>query len=687
MQPFIIYVIWHPRFEEGQAYAASVFRTFNRDFSEPFNRSVSIPVYYRSIGVSGSETEMPAAIDPSSASRIAVIVLVDDFMIIHRDEWEQYLNRLKEMDDENEHMRVFPVAISRSASSVNSKLNRNNYIRLFSKETLDERLRYLNISFAHECCRMLLGFNRASDEKETPAPRLKLFLSHSKSDGVELTKLLRYWMQEFTGLQSFFDTNDIPPGESFGEVIRDNIDQSSLLVIQTDIYGTREWCRAEVLQAKKYHRPVVVVNALEKGESRSFPYMNNVPVVRWAGQNAADFTLQIERIILTVLLETLRFRFQEELIKYQFDMLADKPKHLMILKHAPELLDLLGDAEQLSQTPAHYLYPDPPLGNEELKLLKRFAPDAAFTTPVQLIRELAATGGALANHTIGISISESGMMEERGLSVDHLKDVMVEGARYLLAAGYSIAYGGDINYSDGFNFVNLLKDMVLTYRADYKQKNARVTNYVAYPLSRLIKPSLEASLIEAIKFVHVPPAAHLPFDSAADGSALLKGETVEDQFRFSECLTAMRMQMNAAIDARIVLGGKLTGYKGKYPGLLEEVLIAVKSAKPVYLIGAFGGCTAAIIEAIKGSKPETLTQSFQEKNVKYKNLVNYYQSQNDPNIQFTDYDTVVRYLNEQGIKGLNNGLTEAENEVLFSGVDTTHIVSLMLKGLKISCRP
>lgn len=40
---------------------------------------------------------------------------------------------------------------------------------------------------------------------------------------------------------------------------------------------------------------------------------------------------------------------------------------------------------------------------------------------------------------------------------------------------------------------------------------------------------------------------------------------------------------------RICLGGKLEGYEGKEPGIVEEARFALEFNKPLYLLGGFGG--------------------------------------------------------------------------------------------------
>lgn len=42
---------------------------------------------------------------------------------------------------------------------------------------------------------------------------------------------------------------------------------------------------------------------------------------------------------------------------------------------------------------------------------------------------------------------------------------------------------------------------------------------------------------------------------------------------------------------RICLGGKMTGYEGIEPGVIEEARFALEFDKPLYLMGGFGGAT------------------------------------------------------------------------------------------------
>jgi hypothetical protein len=63
--------------------------------------------------------------------------------------------------------------------------------------------------------------------------------------------------------------------ELFTQELEDEIAESTLLVIQTDRYAERPFCRWEVLKAKQHCRPIFIVNRVKKGEGRVFPYGGN----------------------------------------------------------------------------------------------------------------------------------------------------------------------------------------------------------------------------------------------------------------------------------------------------------------------------------------------------------------------------------------------------------------------------
>ncbi len=60
----------------------------------------------------------------------------------------------------------------------------------------------------------------------------------------------------------------------------------------------------------------------------------------------------------------------------------------------------------------------------------------------------------------------------------------------------------------------------------------------------------------------------------------------------------MRTVMLADTRARIVLGGRVEGYKGAMPGIAEETHLSLDAGQPVFVLGGFGGCARDIAETL-----------------------------------------------------------------------------------------
>jgi hypothetical protein len=77
----------------------------------------------------------------------------------------------------------------------------------------------------------------------------------------------------------------------------------------------------------------------------------------------------------------------------------------------------------------------------------------------------------------------------------------------------------------------------------------------------------------------------------------------------ARALTAMRRKVNAMVDGRVLLGGKMAGFQGDVPGLMEEAALACQAALPLYLAGGFGGVTLEIVRALKAEDASWLARS------------------------------------------------------------------------------
>ena len=196
--------------------------------------------------------------------------------------------------------------------------------------------------------------------------------------------------------------------------------------------------------------------------------------------------------------------------------------------------------------------------------------------------------------SIGISISESHDMRFFGFTDGHLKDAMAGFAIYLLSSGADLAYGGDLRDQ---GFTRLIFDVVLRYRPA-SEAAPPVTNYLAWPVHATMRTEDIRQLDNALQGF----ARLILVDM--EGGALSSREhravpaKFVDDRTWCKGLTAMRKLMCTRTEARIVLGGKLEGYKGAMPGVAEEALLAIGAKQPVFLVGGFGGCARAISEAL-----------------------------------------------------------------------------------------
>jgi hypothetical protein len=277
---------------------------------------------------------------------------------------------------------------------------------------------------------------------------------------------------------------------------------------------------------------------------------------------------------------------------------------------------------------------------------------------------------------IGISISESDNLNELGYGAVHLKDAMIEVARYIVASGGRIAYGGDMRLG---GFTELMFDLLAYYKADKTlSPHERFYSYLAYPISATLSSEKEAELRQNVSFKKVLPPKDITVANTKD---FLNPDSPENLYVWARCLTKMREEMESECHARIFIGGRTKGYKGKCPGILEELLIALANKRPVYLVGAFGGITRHAIDALSGKQSASFYNDYHTKDLNYgKMLAIYNKRQPDKAIDYSIYYSI---LKETGISGISalNGLKEEENLRLATTHHISEVVFLILKGL------
>lgn len=286
----------------------------------------------------------------------------------------------------------------------------------------------------------------------------------------------------------------------------------------------------------------------------------------------------------------------------------------------------------------------------------------------------------LSGWRIGISISESPDMRRLGFGDVHLVDAMVETARFLLANGAVIAYGGDLRPG---GLTKALFEIVEAYNRSGRERYKRIENFLAWPLylSHDLPMTVRATWKRSALFHEVPP----PPDLRVPRRTFVAADSTENRYFRARSLTTMREEMNRYINARVLLGGKVTGFHGKYPGIAEEAYLALRDQIPLYPAGGFGGCTRAVVDALLGRRPEEFTDAVQLKNRDYAALVRAYGDRATAPTSshgVVNYSGLVQFFREKGFEGLNNGLSKAENKRLSETIHVPEMIALVLKGLR-----
>ncbi|MEI7610322.1 MAG: toll/interleukin-1 receptor domain-containing protein [Rhodospirillaceae bacterium] len=297
-RPFLaITVVWHPSFADGEVIAEQVFRHFGRDALQSVSGGVGVSVPFRYQPPSGGLVPIPVAIDES---KTAAILILADTNLIGNPAWVSYVEDIVDACDKSDlRARPFLVSVDAKAVSMSPKVGRINFLRWDNwAGGADHKTSRLISDLTYQCCRMLrawlsqmAGRRACRDAFADYLSNIQLFLSHSKRDddeaGETIALAIRDHLHASSGYDSFFDVHDIPPGISWADVIHHNVRRSAFLAIHTDSYSTREWCRREVIEAKRTGVPMVVAHAVTDREERSFPYLGNVPVVRMAHDQEA----------------------------------------------------------------------------------------------------------------------------------------------------------------------------------------------------------------------------------------------------------------------------------------------------------------------------------------------------------------------------------------------------------------
>ncbi|MEZ4401327.1 MAG: CHAT domain-containing protein [Kofleriaceae bacterium] len=521
------------------------------------------------------------------------------------------------------------------------------------------------------------------------APRRpKVFISYAHEDGAEVAKTVRDHLKTGTRVETFFDANDVQPGQALLKQVADGAADGVLLVVRTDRYSESPWCRLELLAAKQARVPIVTLLATRDGEQSPSAYSGNHRTLVWRAQRSCEVSARC----VQAWLHGHYFGAHARAALAH----ANLPSNADVIARPPELLDFAHTPRGADRR--LLVYPDPPLPEGEAAMLRTAHPAVRLMTPntmlgrVQLVND---PSPPLANLTVGFSLSDSDDLidaaavrgDGSGLTRSHLHDLLSTIVLTTLHTGARLAYGGDFRRH---GFTANLATLHQSRRRLGPGRDAQLTSY----LHDQAVPDDDGKLEYAP--VIVADTVGVGDRSTPVGRALLDMQ--------------VRAAMAAQCDARILIGGKRrpavrdddhVGYLAPWSGSLEEAWRTLDAGRAFYLVGGYGGIAALLVEALLAEAPPgaltatgdnarlaALTEAMdvirQERLAAGGDRRVLLASETGLLSQASMVDEVrARWLRFRAGDGAawNNGLTVEQNLTLFRSRDTTEVAHLIFMGL------
>jgi CHAT domain/SLOG cluster2/Caspase domain/TIR domain len=416
--------------------------------------------------------------------------------------------------------------------------------------------------------------------------RPQVFISHTKSDGHGLAEQLatQFKMKLKAPIDAWYDETDVDRGDELVSQLERAAGDGVVLVIRTDRYSESPWCGLELLTAKRRRVPLVTLLDGHDGEPTTSTYGGNHRTMVW--RRGRDW--EVASRCVQAWLHGHHFTAHAGAALAHAGLPADAE----IVARRPELIDLAQPSASSGRR--IIVYPDPPLAESEVAVLRAAQPSLRLVTPNTMLgRVLLAADPSppLAGRTLAFSLSTAEDLPElgtevtdHGLTQQHLNDVLYTVVLTTLQTGARIAYGGDFRTDQGY--ARHLSDLHRARRRLGTGTRSQLECYLEETGLRAGDGDVEYAPVE----VAAPP-----------GAARCSPAVRETLWQM-----AMRDMMTRRCDGRVVLGGQTrpattddgSGYVGPWPGILEEAWRTLEAGKALYLIGAFGGFAAMLVRML-----------------------------------------------------------------------------------------
>jgi hypothetical protein len=323
---------------------------------------------------------------------------------------------------------------------------------------------------------------------------------------------------------------------------------------------------------------------------------------------------------------------------------------------------------------------------------------------------------AIADKVVAFSISyERENLLQRGIGLEHLRELLIRMARPILRNGASIAYAGGWKDTED-NFTYPLLRLVSAEQEDNSlggpdtsQQVGKLYNHCAWPHYLRITPRIEAQWISACRIVPISQKQAMIPDGEIVGDSDAQADSPRNAFNAAVTLSAMRrlamqgITINVPdvpqpepilpIAARVLIGGRTSGYSGFLPGIFEEALQALRCDRPLYILGGFGGATAVLADAVLGGpgRPDELSVDWHRQRTPglARLLDNLGQFALPPDTKTTvaQLDELFTYLETARVglsATLRTGLSDADTRELMTTRNASVALRLMRIGLQAS---
>ncbi len=292
----------------------------------------------------------------------------------------------------------------------------------------------------------------------------------------------------------------------------------------------------------------------------------------------------------------------------------------------------------------------------------------------------------LTGFAVNLSVSESDESEGRGYPAWQVNRVTLQLVAALFGQGASLVFGHDWR-EDGvmeavYGFARQVQPPIpLVPEQAKNEEQPLLRNLLPWP----DKPFLDERDLERlastlrVELVGLPPELadlmrNRPLDEGRDGAY---------PYVRARALTSLRHRLNEVSDVRLCLGGRRTGAQGRYPGVVEEALLAIRENKPLYLAGFLGGATEQVIDAIEGKPMPASFCADSPVAGLYNNPPVKESAAGTQADRACDREGIWKEFSDAGNDWLiqHNGLTAEENRVLLHTSVVDEVIELVLIGL------